>query len=234
MLQIPSYKYVLGIDEVGRGCLAGPVYLSGALLSSSYPLYTFHHEIEQNFESCNELKIVRDSKRLSQANREKVVHHLLSHEIKHLTLTCSNILIDTYGIGQCLSYMMALIITQLADDDTLIIVDGLIKIHKEFNYALLEALYKENPTLDIDLSRIKPCSDIIRQPKADDIFLSVALASNIAKVSRDLYMEEQGKNYPEFKWHQNKGYATKAHREAIKMNRENPFLRKSFCKNIFI
>ncbi|NLB64204.1 MAG: ribonuclease HII [Fibrobacter sp.] len=64
--------------------------------------------------------------------------------------------------------------------------------------------------------------------KGDDLVLSVAAASVLAKVSRDKIMEELGEAYPDYGFARHKGYPTKAHKLAIHENGYTPFHRRSF------
>ncbi|NJK71688.1 MAG: hypothetical protein HC932_05635 [Thermales bacterium] len=58
--------------------------------------------------------------------------------------------------------------------------------------------------------------NIVRENKADDKYLSIALASNIAKVQRDRLMQRLDKEFPEYNWSTNKGYGTAMHRKRIR------------------
>ena len=64
--------------------------------------------------------------------------------------------------------------------------------------------------------------------KGDAKYQSIAAASILAKTYRDEYMETLAKDYPEYNWQKNKGYPTKAHREAIKQNGITPHHRLTF------
>jgi ribonuclease HII len=67
--------------------------------------------------------------------------------------------------------------------------------------------------------------------KGDAIYWSIALASILAKVSRDSWMVEQSQRYPEYELGQHKGYGTRRHIEAIRNHGLTPMHRKTFCKN---
>ena len=62
----------------------------------------------------------------------------------------------------------------------------------------------------------------------DQLSISIAAASIIAKVFRDKYMTKIGKNYPYFKWHKNAGYGTAEHRHQIQLHGITQHHRKSF------
>ena len=64
--------------------------------------------------------------------------------------------------------------------------------------------------------------------KGDNKFMNIAAASIIAKTKRDELMKKLSEEHPEFFWHQNKGYPTKKHREAIFKYGKSEYHRKSF------
>ncbi len=68
--------------------------------------------------------------------------------------------------------------------------------------------------------------------KGDGKYLSIAAASILAKTYRDEYMQKLDKEYPIFQWAKNKGYGTKAHREAILKYGLTEYHRKKFCEKI--
>lgn len=72
--------------------------------------------------------------------------------------------------------------------------------------------------LIIDGNRFRPYDKIPHQciVKGDGKYMSIAAASVLAKTYRDDYMNSIDKDYPMYLWKQNKGYPTKAHRDAIK------------------
>ena len=82
----------------------------------------------------------------------------------------------------------------------------------------------------IDGNRFTPYPDIAHTTvvKGDGRYLSIAAASILAKTYRDDYMDELAKEYPDYHWIENKGYPTKAHREAIRAVGITPYHRKTF------
>ncbi len=99
------------------------------------------------------------------------------------------------------------IIQQLKDDNVLILVDGNRKI-KDFKFSQKTII------------------------KGDSTSASIAAASVLAKVSRDNYMLELDKKFPEYDFKKNKGYLTKSHIEAIKKFGITEIHRKSFLTKI--
>lgn len=82
----------------------------------------------------------------------------------------------------------------------------------------------------IDGNRFTPYPEINHTTvvKGDGKYLSIAAASILAKTYRDDYMEELHAIYPDYCWHENKGYPTRAHREAIRKVGITPYHRKTF------
>jgi ribonuclease HII len=64
--------------------------------------------------------------------------------------------------------------------------------------------------------------------KGDGKYMSIAAASILAKTHRDEYMNHLSVEYPAYLWHENKGYPTNAHRNAIREHGTTPYHRKSF------
>jgi ribonuclease HII len=221
---------VIGIDEVGRGCVAGPVFVAGVKLASPYPLHTKPNQPDTDYTHHSEYSFVRDSKLLPEKKRSLVRDLIIRDGIQYALLKASAKLIDDYGIGPIISHMSGIIIHILDATDSRIIIDGMVKLLPAYNTVLLYEITKEN-SLTITPPAPLASLHILRESKADDRYLSIALASNIAKVSRDYYMTEIGKKFPHYNWAQNKGYGTKDHLKTIMHNPQNPLLRKTFLKN---
>lgn len=85
--------------------------------------------------------------------------------------------------------------------------------------------------LSIDGNRFKAYSDIPHSciVKGDGKYLNIAAASILAKTYRDQYMADIALEHPEYNWHQNKGYATSAHRLVSIEKGLTPYHRKTFC-----
>jgi ribonuclease HII len=113
-----------------------------------------------------------------------------------------------------------------------IIVDGKIKLLPEIDPVLENLILAQNNLLKPKNTWSENFSKIQRLNFADDNFLSVALASNIAKVSRDTLMNELHSQYPNFGWAKNKGYGTVQNRSEIAKNKQNKYLRRSFLSKI--
>ena len=97
-------------------------------------------------------------------------------------------------------------------------------------HRALDALTLRPQAVIIDGNRFKPYRQLPYKTivKGDGKYLSIAAASILAKTYRDDYMDEQALIYPGYDWKSNKGYPTKKHREAIRLQGTTPIHRKTF------
>lgn len=98
-------------------------------------------------------------------------------------------------------------------------------------HKAVDSLKKVRPGfLLIDGNRFKPYKGIphLCVVHGDAIYQSIAAASILAKTYRDEFMDKIGAEYPQYKWTENKGYPTKAHRQAIEKYGVTPFHRLSY------
>ena len=164
---------IAGIDEAGRGPLAGPVVAAAVI----FPQDCF-------------IVGLRDSKKLSLRLREA-----LFEQIYHLALSV--------GVG---------IINEKIIDRINIFQATLMAMEKA-----TRSLSIQPDLLFIDALKIPACTipqkSIIR---GDDLSLSIAAASVIAKVTRDRLMVEYDRQYPRYYFKSHKGYGTKKHLEALR------------------
>ncbi len=86
----------------------------------------------------------------------------------------------------------------------------------------------------VDGNRFKPFGDIPHKTviDGDSKFLNIAAASVLAKTFRDDFMRIIHRRYPQYDWHNNKGYATPGHKQAILMHGTTRYHRKSFHPNM--
>ena len=97
-------------------------------------------------------------------------------------------------------------------------------------HRALDALKVRPEAVIVDGNRFKPYRGLpfTTIVKGDGKYLSIAAASILAKTFRDDYMADLASRYPQYGWDGNKGYPTKAHREAIRQYGITPFHRRSF------
>ena len=97
-------------------------------------------------------------------------------------------------------------------------------------HRALDALKVRPGAIIVDGNRFKPYGDIPYQTfvKGDGRFANIAAASILAKTHRDEFMRKIHEEYPMYHWNENKGYPTKAHREAIEKYGPTPYHRMTF------
>ncbi len=97
-------------------------------------------------------------------------------------------------------------------------------------HRALDQLSVRPEAIIVDGNRFKPWGSIPYATivKGDGKYLSIAAASILAKTYRDDYMNRLADEYPQYDWHRNKGYPTKAHREAIRQHGTTPYHRISY------
>ncbi|MBN1230513.1 MAG: ribonuclease HII [Anaerolineales bacterium] len=171
-----GFSNIAGIDEAGRGALAGPVVAAAFILPQKENLF-------------QELHGVRDSKQMTYQQREKWFEYFHKQGICFGVSFVSAEKIDEIGI---------LPSTRMA------MIEAYRSLSISPDFLLIDA---------VKLPEIKIAQQSL--VKGDQRSLSIACASIVAKVSRDRYMEEQGKIYPQYGFERHKGYGTKKHRAAI-------------------
>jgi len=192
---------IVGIDEVGRGPLAGPVSV-GVLM---FPKNA-HPTLACIFGET------RDSKKLGKKRREewflKIKKLQKEGVISYVVVSKSADFIDKKGISFAIRACIALALKKLkVEEKAEVLLDGSLRAPAHF---------KNQKTII----------------KGDEKELPIALASIVAKVTRDRKMVKLSQKYPGYFWDINKGYGTKVHRETIKKLGFSPLHRRSFCKNI--
>ncbi len=195
---------VLGIDEVGRGCLAGPITV-GAVSFSSY----LNDERQRALLHYG----IQDSKQLSAKKRQVLDALIRQHAVYCHTASSSVQMINEMGIEYSLKQAMATVVKKYIsdhpDNKILLLVDGRIIPHIPY-------------INDIERTHII---------HGDSISVSIAAASIIAKVARDTYMSQLS-GHELYDWENNKGYGTKKHADAIIKCGLSPAHRTLFVRKI--
>jgi len=194
-------KYVIGIDEVGRGALAGPVVVVAACFPAGLKI------------SNRKLGPLRDSKKLSPNLRKLWVEHFESiSEISYSVGRVYPRAIEKINISRAANRAAS------SASDRLI---GSLELNsKNFKIFLDGGLYIKNQ----DAFNAKTVI------KGDEKITAVKVASVIAKVKRDKYMEKLSKKHPRYGFEIHKGYGTKRHLEAIKKHGPSKVHRLTFLK----
>jgi ribonuclease HII len=206
-----GYKYVAGLDEVGRGPLAGPVVAAAVVLQISNDKFL----IQKQFQSFKfkelfknlKLKIknlqLRDSKKLTPKKRE---------ELYQLLIRCPLV---EWGIGRVSEKVIDRI--NILEATKLAMEKAINNLKYKVDFLILDGNFK----LDLPI----PQKAII---KGDEKVFSCAAASILAKVTRDRLMVKYDKKYPQYGFLKHKGYPTKHHIKMLKKYGLCQIHRKSF------
>ena len=185
-----GYRYVAGIDEAGRGCLAGPVVAAAVILPAGLII-----------------EGVDDSKKLTPAKRE-TLYSIISQR----AVTIGIGIVNNEEIDEINIYRATIKAMEMAVSDMDVPPD----------YLLIDAIPLRNTPI--------PQRPII---KGDTLSSSIASASIVAKVTRDMLMTEQHHIFPLYNFMSHKGYGTKDHIERLKRYGPCSIHRRSFLRKIF-
>ncbi len=195
--------YIAGVDEVGRGPLAGPVVAAAVILPKDFAVLG-----------------VDDSKKVTEKNREKLFVQIKEEAIAYGVGVCDAEIIDEVNILEATKLAMKEAVKSLEEH-----------LKEKAEREGLEKLKIDRLLIDaVSLKDVKiPQTSIIR---GDSNSVSIAAASILAKVIRDDMMKDFHKAFPDYSFDSNKGYGTKAHYEGIAKVGISPIHRKTFLKNI--
>ena len=212
-------RYLVGVDEVGRGPIAGPVTVCVFIMQADY-------DILQHFKN----RKLRDSKKLSDIERKRIRTELnkakLAGNIDFAIISKSAEYIDKRGIskalGVCIEEGLQKLLRlhyNLDKSNTKIELDGALKLTPEFVQKVFK---KYGQQLDYSVNI-----------KGDENIPAVAAASLLAKVGRDnrmVYLSKKlyGEDARWYNWASNVGYGTKEHYSLIDKNGLTEYHRKSF------
>ncbi|MCR5266317.1 MAG: ribonuclease HII [Cyanobacteria bacterium RUI128] len=196
-------KIIIGTDEAGRGPGAGGVFASAV------------HFYETPKKLLEELSILNDSKQLTAKKREYLYDFIKNETINETVcieveeIEQNNILACSLkGMNLACNSVISGVNKGVNNDDLLVLVDGN-RLIRNFAY---------------------PQKCIV---KGDSKSASIAAASILAKVTRDRYMKELDKEFPQYNWAKNAGYLTKEHLDAIDKYGLTKYHRKSFLRKHF-
>ena len=181
---------ICGVDEAGRGPLAGPVYAAAVILPPNL-----------------EIPGLTDSKKLSDKKRRELFPVIQEQAVAYGIGSASEQEIDEINILQATFLAMRRALAQLTVTPDLVLIDG-------------------NRATDFGL----PVKTVV---KGDSLIANIAAASVLAKVSRDDWMLEMAKQYPQFGFEIHKGYPTRAHYDALRAHGPCPIHRMSFLKKFY-
>ena len=176
---------IAGVDEVGRGCLAGPVFSAAVILNKKI-----------------NKKDIKDSKKIPFKKRILISKYIKKNSV--------------YAIG--IATVDEIDRINILNASLLSMQRALNKLKLKPSIAYIDGLFSPKNI------KIK-CRTFI---KGDEKITSIAAASIIAKVSRDLFMIKLAKKYPKYNWHKNFGYGTNDHLNGLKKYGVTKHHRKKF------
>lgn len=185
-----GYNIVCGIDEAGRGPLAGPVCAAAVILP----------------DGCI-IEGVNDSKKLTEKKREQLFDVIKETAVAYSIATADEKEIDEINILQATYLAMNRAFQGLNLKSDMALVDG-----------------NRDPGLGI------PTRMIV---KGDANSMSIAAASILAKVTRDRFMLEMDKKYPQYQFAKHKGYGTKLHYEMLDKYGASEIHRMTFLRKYY-
>ncbi len=185
-----GYSIVCGVDEAGRGPLAGPVCAAAVILPPGLVIPGLN-----------------DSKKLSDKKRRALFPVIQEKAIAFGIAFADHREIDEINILQATYLAVERALSQLKVRPDMVLIDG-------------------NRTKDFGL----PVTTVVH---GDSLSASIAAASILAKVTRDEYMEQIAKDYPQYGFEIHKAYGTKAHYQALTEFGPSPIHRMTFLKKFY-
>jgi ribonuclease HII len=186
-------RYLACADEVGRGALSGPATVAMVVITA---------------ETKTAPLGVRDSKLLTPEARTRLAPKVRKWATSHCVGHASPDEIDEFGIIAALRLAGHRALAGLTVVPDLVLLDG---NHDYLSHPEQWALFGA-PS---GLTAVVP--PVVTAIKADVRCAAVAAASILAKTSRDALMVELAKSHPGYGWHENKGYASPEHIEALRI-----------------
>ncbi len=197
---------VAGIDEVGRGALAGPVSVGVVALApcDGWP------------------DGLADSKQLSPARREAIAIELAEYGVARAVGEATNAEIDAAGITAALRIAALRALAQISGAG--VTVDAVL-LDGRHDYLSARPADLFSPDDDGDAVVVPPVTMVVG---GDGRCASIAAGSVLAKVRRDAMMRAAHDDYPEYGWVGNKGYGAPGHLEALRRLGPTPLHRVSW------
>ena len=183
-------KLICGVDEAGRGPLAGPVCAAAVILPPEL-----------------EIPGLDDSKKLTDKRRRELFPVIKEKAVAYSIAFATHEEIDEINILQATYLAMERAINGLSVRPEIALIDG----NRAKNFGL-------------------PVQTVV---KGDSLSASIAAASILAKVTRDDYMEEMAKVYPQYDFEIHKGYGTKRHYECLASSGPSAIHRMTFLKKLY-
>ena len=220
-----NFDFNLGSDEVGRGCVAGPVVCCTIKVLCT----------RENYNRLIGLRL-KDSKKLSKKRRALIVDEILGHKLyldaRYLKGRHSKNYFYSYSIWPGLEACISVICPRFIDRNYILKaslygmkVSGS-KLLGEVNLSLSGCwVFDGNQVPVMSTNEQLKVESMIQ---ADEKLLPVSLASILAKEFRDKLMSTIGIHYPEYQFKKHVGYLTKVHQEALRKYGPTDHHRLSF------
>lgn len=212
---------MIGIDEAGRGPLAGPLVVAGVKVNSKF------NPRSSRGQNAKFWKDIKDSKKLTPKRREEWFQILTFHpRIEWAAARISPRVIDRINIARSANLGAYRVFKKLTRaelnhrDPSVSFQDDALRRISSVRVLLDGSLY---------LPRHIRHETII---KGDEKIPLIAAASIIAKVTRDRMMARLHQKFPEYGFERHKGYGTRAHMESLKRHGVSAIHRLSFCKRL--
>lgn len=196
-----KYAYI-GIDEVGRGALAGPVFVAAVAVPRGI-----------RYQASGIRNPLKDSKQLTPKIREAWFRYIKKAKIPYAVRQVSPRVIDRVNISVAANlaalraYERLLRTCRVSPDTCRVRLDGGLFLGKRGTYPHARTIVK-----------------------GDERMSAIALASIVAKVSRDRYMVRLAKQYSPYGFEEHKGYGTRAHCMALRKHGPSRVHRLTFVK----
>ncbi len=184
-----GYRLIAGVDEAGRGALAGPVVAAAVILPRGTDLPW--------------LELVRDSKQVSPAKRESFFSLIAQEAVSVGVGVIDHQIIDSVGILNATRLAMCQAVERLTRVPDFLLIDCL---------TLPQLKISQKPIV-----------------RGDELSLSIACASIIAKVTRDRIMVELDQLHPGYGFAKHKGYGTQQHLYCLRQRGPSPIHRRCFA-----
>ena len=248
-----GFKYVVGVDEVGRGPLAGPVVACAVIMPKDWDVPGINDSKKLTENRRNELALkIKDRSvaiGLGFVNSKKIDRFNIRNATKMAMIIAVRRCIENfeeqgYGSDEIKDYETKNVDLPAIENRSRETGAGM-TFDVDSNEDLDKALKKSRIKILIDGDMEIPIEQleadfekdgfVISQEtviKGDSKSFAIGAASIVAKVARDEFMKEYSKRAPEFGFEKHKGYGTKAHYEAISSYGLSPIHRKTFLKKV--
>lgn len=197
-------RYLIGVDEAGRGALAGPVCVGAVLLPEDFDWREVFALIARRGRPR-----LRDSKQLSAQQREILFDHIEAHgRLRHVAAFVDAKTIDEIGISNAARHAAAVALAELriSPPRVRVLLDAGLSVPDEWEQESFI--------------------------KGDERIPAIALASIVAKVMRDRLMQDYADEYEPYGFDVHKGYGTVRHRRAIRAHGLSALHRATFCRGL--